>query len=305
MESYSGFAEVYDTFMDNVPYEAWGRRIVKCLNRFGITPVKEEEQIGLSELEKNLYEEKHTVLDLGCGTGVLTRALAEEGYSMIGIDASADMLEIAREAEMEYMAETGSMDGILYLEQDMRQLELFGTVGAVVSVCDCINYLLEDKDVVETFLRVNNYLYPGGLFLFDFNTVHKYRDVIGDAVIAENREDCSFIWENYYHAEKEINEYELTIFVRADEDTAEDNPEGKVCDGERDAENGEDAQIPFYRMKETHYQRGYTLEQMIRFLEEAGLTFVEAFDSDTEKAVTENTERIFVIAREAGKAVAE
>lgn len=305
MESYSGFAEVYDTFMDNVPYEAWGRRIVKCLNRFGITPVKEEEQIGLSELEKNLYEEKHTVLDLGCGTGVLTRALAEEGYSMIGIDASADMLEIAREAEMEYMAETGSMDGILYLEQDMRQLELFGTVGAVVSVCDCINYLLEDKDVVETFLRVNNYLYPGGLFLFDFNTVHKYRDVIGDAVIAENREDCSFIWENYYHAEKEINEYGLTIFVRADEDTVEDNPEGKVCDGERDAENGEDAQIPFYRMKETHYQRGYTLEQMIRFLEEAGLTFVEAFDSDTEKAVTENTERIFVIAREAGKAVAE
>lgn len=305
MESYSGFAEVYDTFMDNVPYEAWCRRIVKCLNRFGITPVKEEEQIGLSELEKNLYEEKHTVLDLGCGTGVLTRALAEEGYSMIGIDASADMLEIAREAEMEYMAETGSMDGILYLEQDMRQLELFGTVGAVVSVCDCINYLLEEKDVVETFLRVNNYLYPGGVFLFDFNTVHKYRDVIGDAVIAENREDCSFIWENYYHAEKEINEYELTIFVRADEDTAEDNPEGKVCDGERDSENGEDAQIPFYRMKETHYQRGYTLEQMIRFLEEAGLTFVEAFDSDTEKAVTENTERIFVIAREAGKAVAE
>lgn len=305
MESYSGFSKVYDTFMDNVPYEAWGRRIVKCLNRFGITPVKEEEQIGLSELEKNLYEEKHTVLDLGCGTGVLTRTLAEEGYSMIGIDASADMLEIAREAEMEYMAETGSMDGILYLEQDMRQLELFGTVGAVVSVCDCINYLLEEKDVVETFLRVNNYLYPGGLFLFDFNTVHKYRDVIGDAVIAENREDCSFIWENYYHAEKEINEYELTIFVRADEDRAEDDPEGKTGDGECDMEAGEDAQIPFYRMKETHYQRGYTLEQMIQFLEEAGLVFVEAFDSDTEKAVTENTERIFVIAREAGKAVAE
>lgn len=305
MESYSGFAKVYDTFMDNVPYEAWGRRIVKCLTRYGITPVKEEEQIGLNELEKNLYEEQHTVLDLGCGTGVLTRTLAEEGYSMIGIDASADMLEIAREAEMEYMAETGSMDGILYLEQDMRQLELFGTVGAVVSVCDCLNYLLEDKDVVETFFRVNNYLYPGGVFLFDFNTVHKYRDVIGDAVIAENRDDCSFIWENYYHAEKEINEYELTIFVRADEDWAEDEPDDKAGEGEWDAETGEDAQIPFYRMKETHYQRGYTLEQMICFLEEAGLTFVEAFDSDTEEAVTENTERVFVIAREAGKAAAE
>lgn len=305
MESYSGFAEVYDTFMDNVPYEAWCRRIVKCLTHYGITPVKEEEQIGLSELEKNLYEEKHTVLDLGCGTGVLTRALAEEGYSMIGIDASADMLEIARAAETEYMAETGSMDGILYLEQDMRELELFGTVGAVISVCDCINYLLEDKDVVETFLRVNNYLYPGGLFLFDFNTVHKYRDVIGDTVIAENRDDCSFIWENYYHAEKEINEYELTIFVRADEEATEEATDIGDFDGDCDMETGEDAQIPFYRMKETHYQRGYTLEQMIRFLEEAGLTFVEAFDSDTEEAVTENTERIFVIAREAGKAMAE
>jgi hypothetical protein len=190
---------------------------------------------------------------------------------------------------MDTMAEWGVDSAILYLAQDMRELELYGTVGAVVSVCDCINYLLEEVDVIETFRRVNNYLFPKGLFLFDFNTVHKYKDVIGDTVIAENRENCSFIWENYYHADKEINEYELTIFVK---DTEED--EENICESSEEA-------VPFYRMKETHYQRGYTLLQMQSFLKKAGLEFVQAFDSDTQQEVTEESERIFVIARESGK----
>lgn len=98
----------------------------------------------------------------------------------------------------------------------MRELELYGTVGAVVSVCDSLNYLLEEEDIIQVFRLVNNYLYPGGVFLFDFNTVYKYEMVIGDSTIAENREDCSFIWENYYDAGSRMNEYDLTVFVKED-----------------------------------------------------------------------------------------
>lgn len=274
MESYSGFAEVYDIFMDNVPYERWCEQICRYLSEYHIEPVCEKDRPVLDELAQNLYEERHTILDLGCGTGTLTRLLSKKGYSMIGVDASTEMLQVAREHGTE------GQDGILYLCQDMRQLELFGTVGAVISVCDCINYLLEEKDVVETFRRVNNYLFPKGLFLFDFNTVHKYRDVIGETIIAENREDCSFIWENYYHGQNRINQYELTIFVKD--------------------ESEEDV---FFRMRETHYQKGYTLEEMKRFLGQAGMEFVLAADSDTMGAVTENSERIFMIARESGKSI--
>lgn len=249
MEAYSDFALVYDTLMDNTPYDRWCELIVGILKRYGI--------------------EKDLVLDLGCGTGTLTELLAKEGYDMIGVDYSEEMLSRA----MEKREESGL--SILYLLQDMREFELYGTVKAVVSVCDSLNYLLEEEDVIETFRLVNNYLDPKGLFIFDFNTVHKYRDVIGDTTIAENREDCSFIWENYYHEEERINEYDVTFFVK----------EGEL----------------FRRFEETHYQRGYTVEEVQAYLEEAGLELISTQDADTLMEVTEETERVYMIARENGK----
>ena len=249
MEAYTDFAYVYDTLMDNTPYKEWCARIADILRSAGI--------------------EKDLVLDLGCGTGTLTELLAKEGYDMIGIDYSQEMLARA----MEKREESGLQ--ILYLLQDMREFELYGTVKAIVSVCDSLNYLLDEGDVIETFRLVNNYLDPKGLFVFDFNTVYKYKEVIGDATIAENREDCSFIWENYYHEEDEINEYEVTFFVK----------EGEL----------------FRRFEETHYQRGYTPQQMKAFLEKAGLEFVSMADSDTGGEVTPESERIYMVARECGK----
>lgn len=251
MEAYTDFALVYDTLMDNTPYERWCEIITGILKRYGI--------------------EKELVLDLGCGTGTLTELLAKEGYDMIGVDFSEEMLNRA----MEKREESGLQ--ILYLLQDMREFELYGTVKAVVSVCDSLNYLLEEEDIIETFRLVNNYLDPNGLFIFDFNTVYKYRDVIGDTTIAENRDDCSFIWENYYHEEECINEYDVTFFVK----------EGEL----------------FRRFEETHYQRGYTPEEMKAYLEEAGLEFVLMQDADTLSEVTEKSERVYVVARENGKAV--
>lgn len=278
MEAYTDFALVYDTFMDDTPYEEWCDYLVKLLDRYGDSSMSE------LEVDTNLRQEKNTILDLGCGTGTLTELLARKGYDMIGIDNAQEMLRIA----IEKRAQSG-LD-ILYLLQDMREFELYGTVGAVVSVCDSVNYLLEEEDILQTFRLVNNYLYPRGIFIFDFNTVYKYAIEIGDTTIAENREECSFIWENYYHEEEEINEYDLTIFVK------EDAVSEATCD--RD----EPAEPLFRRFQETHYQRGYRLEQMKRLVEQSGLEFVEAVDADTHGAVSDESERIYIVARKGSDA---
>ena len=115
----------------------------------------------LIQLLKEYQVEDGLVLDLGCGTGNMTELLAKEGYDMIGVDNSEDMLEIASEKR-----EKSGLN-ILYLLQDMREFELYGTVKAVVSICDSINYILEEDDLREVFSLVNNYLDPKGMFIFD------------------------------------------------------------------------------------------------------------------------------------------
>ncbi len=153
MDAYTSFAAVYDTFMDNIPYEEWKSYLEELLKEYGV-------QDGL-------------VLDLGCGTGTMTELLAADGYDMIGVDNSEEMLEIAREKQIK------SGHEILYLLQDMREFELYGTVGAVFSICDSLNYITEPEELKQVFRWVNNYLDPGGIFIFDFNTEYKYREVLG------------------------------------------------------------------------------------------------------------------------------
>ena len=292
MEAYTSFAYVYDTFMDNVPYGEWARHIREKLCEHGVTD-------GI-------------VLDLGCGTGTMTERLAGYGYDMIGVDNSEEMLELA----MEKKTESGY--DILYLLQDMRGFELYGTVRAVVSVCDSVNYITEPDELEEVFRLVNNYLDPKGIFLFDFNTVHKYRDVIGDSTIAEDRGVCSFIWDNRYYEKEQINEYDLTLFIAEDfnpmenayvsERTADSEDALLSEEGAGDLEDtmfseeegGENGSL-YRRYTETHYQRGYTLAEIQERLERAGLVFIEAYDADTKETPNDTSERICVIARENGK----
>ena len=292
MEAYTSFAYVYDTFMDNVPYGEWARHIREKLCEHGVTD-------GI-------------VLDLGCGTGTMTERLAGYGSDMIGVDNSEEMLELA----MEKKTESGY--DILYLLQDMRGFELYGTVRAVVSVCDSVNYITEPDELEEVFRLVNNYLDPKGIFLFDFNTVHKYRDVIGDSTIAEDRGVCSFIWDNRYYDKEQINEYDLTLFIAEDfnpmenayvsERTADSEDALLSEEGAGDLEDtmfseeegGENGSL-YRRYTETHYQRGYTLAEIQELLERAGLVFIEAYDADTKETPNDTSERICVIARENGK----
>lgn len=248
MDAYTGFAGVYDRFMEDVPYEHWRDIIVEELK-------KESIDGGL-------------ILDLGCGTGTMTELLAAEGYDMIGVDGSEEMLMEARE-------KMSAMD-ILYLCQDMREFELYGTVRAVVSICDTMNYLLTGEDFVQTVRLVNNYLDPGGLFIFDLNTLYKFRELMGNTTIAESGEDASFIWDNFFDEETGRNEYDLTLFIRQ--------------------ENG-----LYERQVEIHEEQGYTLEEVRGFLAEGGMEFVRVFDADTGGVPTDTSEKVFFIAREKGK----
>ena len=250
MASYQSFAQVYDLFMDNIDYDSWSIYLIGLLQEYGI-------RVGL-------------VLELGCGTGSMTEGLAKAGYDMIGSDLSMDMLDIAMEKR-----ERSGLD-ILYLLQDMREFELYGTVRAIVSVCDSVNYILEEEELLQVFRLVNNYLDPGGMFIFDLNTTKKYRDM-GETTIAENRDEASFIWENYFDEEEKINEYDLTLFIRDEED-------GR-----------------FDRFEEFHEQRAYSLSEIEQLLRESGMEFVAMYDAFTHTPATEECERVYVIAREQGK----
>ena len=248
MEAYSSFAEVYDMFMDDVPYEEWCGYLCGILEGAGIRD-------GL-------------VLDLGCGTGKMTRLLRDRGYDMIGVDLSEEMLSIAREKDGE---------GILYLQQDMRELELYGTVRAVVCVCDSINYLLEAEDLRKVFALVNNYLDPGGIFIFDLNTCYKYRELLGDSVICENREQASFIWENYFDEDTGINEYDLTLFI---------------AEGEGGL---------YRRYEEFHYQKAWPEKTVKKLLEEAGMKLLAVYGEGTREKPKADCERMYFVASESGK----
>ncbi len=254
MEAYTGFAAVYDMFMDNIPYEEWSRYLISLLKEHGI--------------------EDGLVLDLGCGTGSVTELLAEAGYDMIGVDLSEEMLQIAMEKRME------SGHDILYLLQDMREFELYGTVRAVVSICDSMNYILEKEDLQQVFALVNNYLDPGGIFIFDLNTEYKYREILGSSTIAEEREESSFIWENTYDEEERMNEYDLTLFIQEEDDL-------------------------YRKYQETHYQKAYSLSEVREALEAAGMEFVAVYDAFTREPAREDSERVYVIARERGKQMLE
>ena len=139
-----------------------------------------------------------------------------------------------------------------------------------------MNYILEKADLVKVFKLVNNYLDTNGIFIFDMNTVYKYENILGENVIAENRENMSFIWENYYDNEERINEYDLTVYLEDDED-----------------EKGR-----FLRFDEIHYQKGYTIEEIKEALEEAGMEFVAVYDAFSKNLPNEDSERLYFIAGE-------
>ena len=272
LDQYAAFAEVYDLFMDNIDYEQWFARIRELLEQQNI-------QDGI-------------VCELGCGTGTMTELLAEAGYDMIGIDASPEMLEAATEKKLV------SDHDILYLLQDVRSFELYGTVKAIISVCDSLNYVTDPAELLQVFRLVNNYLDPDGIFLFDMNTPVRYAS-IGDDTIAENREEGSFIWENQYDPDSQINEYLLTLFL-PEKPVQKDGAESDEAQSGGVKSGGSGGTL-YRKTEEYHCQRAYSPDEIKDLLQEAGLVFLAAWDGYTGRPVSEDSERVLYMAREQGK----
>lgn len=248
MASYNSFSRVYDLFMSDTPYDEWLKYIQEIWKRNGQSP--------------------KMVLDLGCGTGNMTQALSDMGFEMIGVDLSEEMLSVARGKDTE--------GKILYLNQDMTEFELYGTVDSIICLCDSINYILEYEELVEVFKLVNNYLEPKGIFIFDINTPYKFREILGDNSFSQTTEDAAYTWENFYSEEEKINEFYTNFFIKD--------------------ENGK-----YDRFEEYHYERAYETKEVLRAMEEAGLELVGVYDYLSFDKPREDSERIYFVAKENGK----
>jgi SAM-dependent methyltransferase len=242
MDTYEDFAFLYDDLMNQVPYEKWVEFIVQ--------------QFKQNPRPINL------VCDLGCGTGNVTLPLASYGYDMIGIDLSENMLMIAREKAF------SENISILYLLQDMQAFELYGTVDAIISVCDSCNYI-DAIGLKKVFDLVHNYLDSGGLFIFDLNTRYKFERVFNNQTFSEVGEDFATIWENNFDPKHGTNDYFLTCFVE---------------------EEG-----VYSRFEEHHTEYTHDMKDVVRWLHESGLTLVQAVEEYSLKPVKDTTERITFI----------
>ncbi|MFV0519203.1 MAG: class I SAM-dependent DNA methyltransferase [Lachnospirales bacterium] len=249
MNIYNNFAKVYDSFMVDTPYDDWISFLEKIWKNYNLNP--------------------KLILDLGCGTGTLTQKLAKK-YDMIGIDLSEEMLTFARDKNDKEKTK------VLYLQQDMCEFELYGTVDSIYCLCDGINYLTEKEDVIETFKLCNNYLNPKGLLIFDLNTEYKFKNVYGNNVFADNTEVGSYIWINEYDEDEKINVYDVNFFV-LDENTS-----------------------MYEKFDEYHEEKAYSLDEIKEMLALANLDFVKACDINFND-ITETTERMYIIAQERGK----
>ncbi len=250
VKMYDGFAHLYDRLMRDVPYGEWADYYFEIFRRFGCNT-----KLGL---------------DLGCGTGNMTVELASRGCSMIGADISVDMLNAAKNK-----AEKSGMD-ILYLNQDMTEFELYGTVDFIVSSLDCVNYITDKNSLKKVFRLVNNYLDPGGLFVFDINTEYKLKNVLGSNTFVCDGEDIFYSWQNFYDKKRRLCDFYLTFF--------EKNADGS-----------------YSRFDEVHTERAYSADEITVMLAQSGLKPVGVFHELTFQKPRKNSERLFFAAREQGK----
>ena len=243
--SYSGFAYIYDKLMQDADYDRWVTYIEEILRKYNIKP--------------------ELMLDLACGTGSICTRLAQKGHDMIGIDLSEDMLNVA----MGKAKEQG-LD-ILFLNQDMREFELYGTVDVITCLMDSINYLTDEQDLQDVFSLVNNYLNPGGLFIFDINSAFKLKEILGSNTFVVEENDIFYVWENNFREDEEICDFYLTFFIK----------------------NG----YNYSRVDEIHYEKAYSEDTITRYLEKAGLKILGVFDQFEFEKPGKNSERIFFVAQ--------
>ena len=260
MRTYRQFAAVYDRLMEDMPYSDWLSFARQCWNRYGIP---------------------RTVVDLGCGTGNLSIPLARSGFRVFGIDISAEMLSVARSKWEEPQGRRGDRDEpgtIRWLQQDMRDWELPHPADAVISFCDCLNYLTEPEDVSAAIRQTYRGLAPGGLFLFDVHAPRQLERYAEEQPFVYDEPDVAYLWTSDYDEERMEFEHSLTFFIR------------------------EDAAAPgagalYSRFEESHVQRAYDPDWIAGELEQAGFELLHrTADFKWDKPNAES-ERLFYAAR--------
>lgn len=241
---YKEFAGIYDRMMSEIPYDKWFQKLCSYLKRHG--------------------KESGHLCELGCGTGEMSRRFSDAGYEVTGIDFSPDMLAVAAQKQE-------NSRKILYLNQDMTDFSLHKPADVVLCICDSINYLLEEDELLHTFCHVRDHLAEDGIFLFDMKTEYCFSAVLGNQIRVEDEEDYMAIWDNEYDSAEKINEYLLTMFL---------------C--------GEDGR--YDRYDECHRQRAYEVERVRELLLEAGLKPQDCFGEDMTGSPAPEDERIYMAA---------
>lgn len=248
-EQYAFLAPYYDALNSQIDYSEWAKFLKSTLSDYGVP-------------------DGAIVLDLACGTGSITIELAKYGYDMIGADISSEMLWAARN-KVPAELQAGK---ILWIEQDMRSFELYGTVGAVVCCLDSINYITDEKELGHCFSLVQNYLDPGGMFIFDVNTPYKFENIYADKSYILQADGVYCGWENNYDKESGLCEFSLDIFVKND--------------------NG-----MYKRFEETQIEKCYTDQTLRSILKENGFTVEKVVSGFDMSDYTEKDERWYYICR--------
>lgn len=247
MGMYTDFAYVYDVMMGDIPYEEWAEYAKGLLEENGIKPGAH-------------------VAELGCGTGSFTMEMCKLGYKMTGIDLSPDMLSVAKSK----FEDTEYSDTVLS-EQDMTGFSLPEKADALISVCDSVNYIMEEESLEKLFTCAGKNLKSNGVFIMDLKTRYFYENVLAYNTMAENFENCSYIWDNYYHEEERVNEYLLTLFVQ----------DGK-----------------FYRKYvENHFQKAYEVDEVMDAARKNGFTGIKVYDAFTREKPGKCSERVYFVFR--------
>ena len=247
MEQYSSLSSVYDE-LNSADYD----KLASFID---------------SQIRENEHVKSSLVLDLACGTGKLTFKLREYGYDMTGVDLSDEMLSVAKNYAYE-----NKIDDVLFLCQDMKEFELYGTVDACVCTLDSINYLTKLDDVKRCFSLVHNYLIPEGVFIFDINTPYRFENVYGDnSYILEN--DFSLCaWQNEYNKKSKICKFYLSIF--------QESQDGK-----------------YERYDEIQREKCYSMKQIKKLLLDCGFEILNVYGNMDKKSATDTDEKWYFVAR--------
>lgn len=245
---YDLIAPFYDAVNRDIDYGSWADFIEECFQRY-------------------MSQKPTLVLDLASGTGSMTLELAKRGYDMTGVDISTEMLEISREK-----AEKAGQNNILWLCQDMRAFELYGTVDAAVCCLDSINHLTRTAELLECLALVHNYLIPDGLFIFDINARAKFETVYADNAYVMNISDDVCIWQNFYNEKTRLCDFLITLFKAEDDGRYE-------------------------RYEECDRERMYTLRSVKSALSKSGFEFVGAYSDFDFTEASDGCDRIYFVAK--------